>query len=143
MKSAPFVPFRRSFMPLAILKKTGFVQDQDSPYERATATRTTHQDYYNVQVESMFGGMSPKILRLDPLRARFVLSESQKGRGNFLTFGDVKQVIVDEFNPIHVTVLPLDKKLNKISANFESPDHAKEFSMKLEEYVQKHRMANA
>lgn len=136
MKTAPFLPFNRSFLPEPMLRKTGFIQNDDTPYERANATKTTHHEYYKVIQESIFGPPSNKILRLDSLRKRFVVSETEKGRGNFLMFTDIKQILIDDTNPIHVTVLPLDRKLNKISFNMENPAIAKEFVQKLDTLVQ-------
>lgn len=142
MKTAPFLPFNRSFLPEPMLRKTGFIQNDDTPYERSNATKTTHHEYYKVIQESIFGPPSNKILRLDSLRKRFVVSETEKGRGNFLMFTDIKQILIDDTNPIHVTVLPIDRKLNKISFNMENPTVAKEFVQKLDTLVQAMKIAD-
>ena len=142
LKSAPFTPFSRSFLPDSILRKAGFVKSVDTPYERNTATRESHHEFYKITQDSMFGAPSNKILRLDSLRERFVISETEKGRGHFLTFSDIKEIKVDEVNPTHVTIKPNQDRLREMSFTMESAEIAAQFAQRLETLVQARKMGD-
>jgi hypothetical protein len=142
LKSSPFVPFNRAFLPEQIMRKAGFVKSNDMPYERNSATRDTHQEYFKVTQESMFGAPTPKVLRLDSLREKFVISTTEKGRGHFFEFSEIKGIHVDEFDPIHVTIHPADEKLREMTFKMESPEVASQFVQRLETLVQARNMGN-
>ena len=74
LKTSPFAPFNKAFLPESMLRKFGFVKSNDMPYERSHATRETHQEYYKVVQDSMFGSPNNKILRVDPLREKIIIS---------------------------------------------------------------------
>lgn len=136
LKSAPFAPFGRSFLPDAVLQKAGFIRNLDLPYERSTATKSTHHEFFKISVESMFGAPSPKIMRVDPLRERLVISETEKGRGEFLLFGEVRSITVNPANKAQVTVVPSVAKRRKLEFYMESPEIAAQFVQRLETLVQ-------
>jgi hypothetical protein len=140
LKTAPFAPFNRAFLPEQIMRKAGFVKSNYMPYERNSATRETHQEYFKVSQESMFGAPSPKVLRLDSLREKFVISTTEKGRGHFFDFAEIKSVRLDEFDPTHVTIHPADEKLREMSFRMEAPEIASQFVQRLETLVQAKNM---
>jgi hypothetical protein len=142
LKSAPFAPFNRAFLPEQVMRKAGFVKSSDMPYERNSATRETHQEYYKVTQESMFGAPTPKVLRLDSLREKLVISTTEKGRGHFFEFAEIKSVRLDEFEPIHVTIRPADEKLREMTFRMESPELASQFVQRLETLVQARNMGD-
>ena len=135
LKSAPFAPFSRSFLPEQVMRKAGFVKNNDCPYERNTATKTTHHEFYKVMIDSMFGAPSPKILRLDTLRERFVISQTEKGRGRYVSFSQIKGVKQDIENPAKAIIIPTDPKERETSFTLESPEIAKTFCQRLEKIV--------
>ena len=140
LKTAPFAPFSRAFLPERLMRETGFIKSADTPYERNTATKDSHHEFFKITQESMFGSPSQKVLRLDVLRERFVISDTEKGRGHFLTFTDIKEIKIDEANIAHVLIKPLDTKLREMSFTMESPEVASKFVQRLETLVQARRM---
>ncbi|OHT02585.1 hypothetical protein TRFO_30253 [Tritrichomonas foetus] len=134
LKSAPFAPFSRSFLPDPILRKAGFVKSNDCPYVRNTATKTTHNEYFKTTLDSMFGTPSPKILRLDTLFENITIGNSEKGRGSILPFAEIKSIKVDPNSPSHVIVYPADRRT--VSFTMETADIAKEFLQKIETILQ-------
>lgn len=139
LKSAPFAPFNRSFLPEQVMRKAGFVKNNDCPYERNTATKTTHHEFYKVTIDSMFGAPTPKILRLDTLRERFVISQTEKGRGRFVTFSQIKGVKQDIENPARAIIIPSDPKERDTSFTLENPDICKQFCQRLEKVIAEYR----
>jgi hypothetical protein len=91
------------------------------PYERNSATRETHHEYFKVTQEFMFGAPTAKVLRLDSLREKFVVSTTDKGRGHFFEFLEIKGIHVDEFGPIRGTIVPTHEKLRDMTFRMESP----------------------
>lgn len=143
LKTAPFAPFNRSFLPESVMRKAGFIKSGDTPYERNTATKDSHHEFFNITQESMFGAPTQKKLRLDILRERFVISDTEKGRGHFLTFTDIKEIKIEEGNPCHVMIKPNDSKLRGMSFNMETPEIAAKFVQRLETLVQARRMGQS
>ena len=143
LKTSPFAPFSKAFLPESMLRKFGFVKSNDMPYERSHATRETHQEYYKVVQESMFGAPNNKILRVDPLREKIIISETERGRGIALSFSDVKQIIIDENDPTHVIVVPHDSGLRDMAFHMESPDVALAFTQRLETLVQARKIGDS
>jgi hypothetical protein len=143
LKTSPFAPFNKAFLPEAMLRKFGFVKSNDMPYERSHATRETHQEYYKIEQESMFGSPNHKILRVDPLKEQIMISETEKGRGIFLSFSDIKQIIVDDLKPDYVTVIPHDPKISPMKFTMESPDVALAFTQRLETLVQARKIGDS
>ncbi|OHS94006.1 hypothetical protein TRFO_11503 [Tritrichomonas foetus] len=141
LKSAPFAPFGRSFLPEFVLRKAGFVKGNDTPYERNTSTKTTHNEYFKISLDSMFGSPSPKILRLDTLRERFTIANSQKGRGQYIDFSDIKSIKQDSMASSHIIITQNDFK-RSIAFSMESPEIALSFVQKLETLVQARKMAD-
>ena len=139
LKSAPFAPFSRSFLQESVLRKAGFVKSNDSPYERNTATKTTHNEYFHVMVDSMFGNPSPKVLRLDTLRERFVIAATEKARGNCMEFAGIKSVQQDPEQPVRVIVVPQNSRERQLTFSMETPDIAKEFITKLDDILHNYR----
>jgi hypothetical protein len=80
------------------------------------------------------------VLRLDSLREKFVISATEKGRGHFFDFSEIKSIRVDEFDPAHVTICPTDEKLREMSFRMESPEIASQFGQRLETLVQERNM---
>lgn len=142
LKTVPFTPFSRSFLPEAWLRKVGFVPSSDQPYERNTATRSTHNEYYNISLDSMFGAPSPKILRLDSLRERFVISDTERGRGAVMKFIDIKSVEIDDMYATHVIVKPMNPRIREMKFNMDTPEETSQFVQKLETLVQAKKMSN-
>jgi hypothetical protein len=142
LKSAPFVPFSRSFLPDQVLRKAGFIKTNDMPYERNSATRDTHHEFFQITQESMFGAPVPKVLRLDSLREKFVVSATEKGRGQFFDFSGLKGVEIDVMDPLHVTNRPTDDKLAIITFKMQSPEVAQQFVQRLETLVQAKHMGD-
>lgn len=143
LKTVPFAPFSKSFLPEGWLRKVGFIASTDQPYERNTATRSTHNEYYDITLDSMFGAPSPKILRLDSLRERFVISETEKGRGPTLKFSEIKSIRIDDLNPTHVTVKPVSAKTREMKFNMKSADVTTQFVQRLETLVQAKKMRSS
>jgi hypothetical protein len=142
LKTAPFAPFNRAFLPEQVLRKAGFIKSNDMPYERNSATRETHQEYYKVFQESIFGPPSQRTVRLDSLREKLVVSTTEKGRGTFFEFADIKNIQVDEFDPAHVTIHSIEDKGRGISFKMESPEIASQFVQRLETLVQAKHMGD-
>jgi hypothetical protein len=141
MNTAPFVPFNRSFLPSQLLRKAGFVKTNDMPYERNSATRDTHHEFFQITQESMFGAPVPKVLRLDSLREKFVISATEKGRGQFFDFCGIKSIEPDPMDPLKVTIQPTDNKLAVISFRMASPEITQQFVQRLQSLVQAKTMA--
>lgn len=139
LKSAPFAPFSRSFLPESVMRKAGFVKNNDCPYERNTATKTTHQEFYKVMIDSMFGAPSPKILRLDTLYERFVISQTEKGRGRFVPFSTIKGVKQDIENPSRAIIIPMNPRERETSFTLESPEIAKTFCQRFDKIIKDYR----
>jgi hypothetical protein len=142
LKTVPFTPFSRSFLPDQIMRKAGFVKTSDMPYERNNATRETHHEFYKITQDSMFGAPTPRILRLDSLREKFVISNTEKGRGNFFDFSEIKSVEINEFDPVLVTIRPSDEKLRDMVFKMESPEQTQQFVQRLETLVQAKHMGD-
>jgi hypothetical protein len=142
LKTVPFVPFNRSFLPDQVLRKAGFVKTNDVPYERNSATRDTHHEFFQITQDSMFGAPVPKVLRLDSLREKFVVSATEKGRGQFFEFSGIKTVEIDVMDPLHVTIRPSDDKLGVISFRMQSQEIAQQFVQRLETLVQAKHMGD-
>ena len=130
LKSAPFAPFSRSFLQESVLRKAGFVKSNDSPYERNTATKTTHNEYFHVMVDSMFG---------NTLRERFVIAATEKARGNCMEFAGIKSVQQDPEQPVRVIVVPQNSRERQLTFSMETPDIAKEFITKLDDILHNYR----
>lgn len=143
MKTAPFAPFNKAFLPESMLRKFGFVKSNDMPYERSHAVRSTHQEFYKVVQESMFGSANHKVLRVDPLREKIIISETEKGRGVSFSFNEIKQVVTDEANPAHVTVYPHDSSFRSMQFTMESPEVALAFTQRLETLVQARKIGDS
>jgi len=142
LKTAPFAPFNKAFLPEAMLKKAGFVKSNDMPYERSHATRTTHQEFYKISQESMFGAPSQKVLRVDSLREKIIISENERGRGIFLSFGEVKQILIDESDPTFVTISSSDSRIRDMGFHMESPETAMSFTQRLETLIQARKIGD-
>ena len=143
LKTAPFAPFSKAFLPEPMLRKFGFVKSNDMPYERSHATRETHQEFYKVVQESMFGAPNQKILRVDPLREKIIISETERGRGIALSFSDIKSIIIDDTDPIHVIIIPHEAGLREMSFRMESPEIAIQFTQRLETLVQARKIGDS
>ena len=135
LNTAPFLTFSRSFLPEVMLKKAGFIQEDDKPYVRSTATRTTHNEFYNITLDSMFGAPSPKLLRLDILLEALVISQAEKGRGHSLSFSDIKNISQTPGTPQHVVVSHGEYGKRTLSFTMENPDVAKEFVQKVSDIL--------
>lgn len=140
LKSVPFQSFSKSFLPKATLIQAGFVTTSDMPYERENATKTTHQEFFKVKQSSLFGSDVQKILRLDSLRERFIISETEKGRGQCVNFIDIKSIETDESNPIHVTIVSENPQIHQISFTMENLQITQTFIRRLETLVQALKM---
>ena len=143
LKTSPFAPFNKAFLPESMLRKYGFVKSNDMPYERSHATRETHQEFYKVVQESMFGSPNNKILRVDPLREKIIISETERGRGIALSFSDVKHIVLDQNDPSHVVVTPHDNGIREMSFTMENPDIALAFTQRLETLVQARKIVDS
>ena len=136
LKTAPFAPFNKAFLPEAMLKKAGFIKSNDMPYERSHATRTTHQEFFKILQESMFGAPSQKVLRVDSLREKIIISDSERGRGIFLQFLDIKHIQIDEDDQKHIIIVPTETRIRNMSFFMESPEIALSFIQRLETLIQ-------
>ncbi|EAX94656.1 hypothetical protein TVAG_293860 [Trichomonas vaginalis G3] len=143
MKTAPFAPFNKAFLPESMLRKFGFVKSNDMPYERSHAVRTTHQEFYKVVQESMFGAPNHKILRVDPLREKIIISDTEKGRGVSFAFSDIKQVVTDDNDTCRVSVIPHDSSYRTMTFGMESPEVALAFTQRLETLVQARKIGDS
>ena len=143
LKTSPFAPFSKAFLPEPMLRKFGFVKSNDMPYERSHATRETHQEFYKVIQDSMFGAPSNKILRVDPLREKIIISETVRGRGVSLSFSDIKQITINDLDPTHVIISPHDSSLREMSFRMESPEAALAFTQRLETLVQARKIGDS
>lgn len=89
----------------------------------------------------MFGSPSPKILRLDSLRERFVVSDTEKGRGSVMRFVDIKSVQIDDIYATHVIVTPVNPRTRDMKFNMETPEVTSQFVQKLETLVQSKKIS--
>ena len=130
LKSTPFAPFKRTFLPDAVMRKVGLITRLDCPYVRDTATKSTHFDFFTVTVDSMFGNPTPKVLRIDTIRSNIVIADTNRGRGPTFSFDEIKRVSADQNVPTKVNIYNEAGKLIS-SVNTETPESAEELITKL------------